>query len=71
MRNENKTADGGMKETEKYNNWLKGSLLFLALVVYFNLRSQEPTTLIDWIVIGLGVAFTAFSLIKKFSSKDE
>lgn len=71
MHNETKTADSGMNKTGKQNKLLNGSLLFLALVVYFNLRSPEPTTLIDWIVIGIGAAFTVFSLIKKFSGKDE
>ena len=33
---------------------LSGALLFLALVVYFNLRSPQQTTMVDWVVIGLG-----------------
>lgn len=54
------------KGLRKKRSLLTGAALFLALVIYFNIRSPDPTQAVDWLVIGFGVLFFAFALVRRF-----
>ncbi len=45
------------KKSQKRVSTLTGAALFLALVVYFNIRSPAPATTVDLVVMGVGRCF--------------
>lgn len=63
-----RTNESG-QETGKRKSLLNGAALFLALVVYVNLRSPGPTEAVDWAVMGVGALFFAFALVQRIRSK--
>ncbi len=52
-------------KSRKSLNLLTGSGLFLLLVIYFNVRSNNKTTIVDWLVIIYSAAVFIYALIKK------
>ena len=55
---------GPSKPTGRRQSLLSGSALFLALVVYFNLRAEGSPQTEDWVVMGLGLVAFSFALVR-------
>lgn len=58
-----------LKKNKRRMSLLTGASLFLALVVYFNFRSDKAMTVVDWAVIGVGAVFFVFALLKYFKER--
>ena len=57
-----------MTTEKKPDSLLTGASVFLALVVYFNIRADHEMTIVDWGVIGFGVLFFAFAVVRRFQA---
>ena len=43
---------------------LPGAIVFLGLVIYFNIRFENEMDMIDWVVILIGVIYLIIALLK-------
>jgi len=60
-----------MDKPQKRMSLVTGASLFLALVLYFNIRSVTPMNVVDWAVIGFGVLFLVFALVRRYQDKKQ
>jgi len=54
----------------KKKKFLPGAMVFLGLVLYFNIRFSHNMTLVDWAVVLLGVAIFVFAFIRDNQNND-
>jgi hypothetical protein len=55
------------KSTEfKKTKHLPGAIVFLGLVLYFNIRFENEMNMIDWAVILIGVIYLIIALLKDY-----
>jgi len=48
----------------KKTKLLPGAIVFLALVLYFNIRFENEMNMIDWAVISLGAIYVIIAMLK-------
>jgi len=57
-------------EESRKKSLVPGALVFLVLVIYFNIRSEHMMTSVDWGVIAFGVLFFGFAVVRRFQDKN-
>jgi uncharacterized membrane protein YesL len=50
----------------KKTKLLPGAIVFLGLVLYFNIRFENEMNMIDWAVILIGVIYLIIALLKDY-----